>query len=95
MANLWASFKPFPDWELNSALYFTDTSFMYDPHDVKTMTPEFFVWNLGVNWKPNQDLRLSLWGMDLEGVHTETLQSAFISPAQVVPSFYAQATLEF
>jgi hypothetical protein len=34
-------------------------------------------------------------GTDLTGAHVETLPSAFVDPAQVVPSIYSRVTLEF
>ena len=95
MFNAWLNFDPFPDWELNGETYFTGQTFLYDPRDKIEPTSAFWVFNLGATWKPDTHTRLSLWAMDLEGAHMETLESAFISPAQVVPSFYGQVSVEY
>jgi len=95
LANLWGSFKPVPELELDTALYFTADSILYDSNSIDSVTKEFLVWNLGVTFRPHSGLALSLWGMDLQGAHSETLRSAFISPAQVVPTVYGKLTLEY
>ncbi len=88
-------FDPFADWELNSAFYFTDTTFMYDPLDQTHIVPSYCRWDLSASWKPAEGIRWDFGATDLEGGHNETLPSAFVDPAQVVTSLYVRWTLEY
>src|SRR5581483_2267606 len=51
-------FDPFSDWEVNSAFYFTDTTYMYDPLDQTHIVPDYCRWDLGVAYKPEEGVRL-------------------------------------
>jgi iron complex outermembrane receptor protein len=86
LANARVYFDPFLGIELNTSFYYTDATFMYDPISGNTIIPDYVQWNLGASYKPTENLEISLWGLDLEGAHVETLPSAFISPAEVVPA---------
>jgi iron complex outermembrane receptor protein len=95
LANARVYFDPFQGVELNTSFYYTDATFMYDPQSGDAIANDYVQWNLGATVKPNDNLELSVWGMDLEGAHTETLRSAFIQPAQVVPSVYGQLVVRY
>ncbi len=95
LANARVYFDPIQGLELNTSFYYTDATFMYDPQSGNTITSDYVQWNLGASVKPADNLEISLWGLDLEGAHVETLQSAFISPAEVVPSVYGKVELRY
>ncbi len=95
LANARVYFDPIQGLELNTSFYYTDATFMYDPQSGNTITSDYVQWNLGASVKPANNLEISLWGLDLEGAHVETLQSAFISPAEVVPSVYGKVELRY
>ncbi len=95
LANGRVSFSPIPEIEFNTAFYYTDKTYMYDPNSGNSITPDYVQWNLGATVKSGDHLEVSVWGLDLEGAHTETLPTAFISPAQVVPSVYGQVTVRY
>ncbi len=95
LANARVYFDPFPGIELNTSFYYTDATFMYDPQSGNSITPDYVQWNLGASYKPTENLEISLWGLDLEGAHVETLPSAFISPAEVVPAVCGKVALRY
>lgn len=89
-------FDAFPGWQFNTSVSYTDATFLYAPTaSQETITAPYWVWNLGASWKPTDNLQVALWGLDLEGAHTETLQSFGVQPTLVVPTVYAQATLRY
>ena len=81
--------------ELNTAVYFTDTTFLSDPNTTVSPTPEYTRWDLGADWKATDNLEWSVWGQNLNGAHQETLQSFGVSSVEVVPSLYTQMTLRY
>jgi hypothetical protein len=38
---------------------------------------------------------VALWGLDLEGAHTETLQSYGVSPTEIVPAVAGKVTVRY
>lgn len=95
LANGRVYFDPFADWEVNSAFYFTDTTYMYDPLDQTHSVQAYCRWDLAVVYKPGENVRAEVGATDLEGGHSETLPAAFVDPSQVAPSLYSRLTLEF
>ncbi len=96
LASARLSYTPVAGLDFNGEVYYTDADFLYDlSTGNSSITPDYVRVNLGVDWKASDNLELALEGLDLEGVHTETLQAYGISPVQVVPSFYGQATLRY
>ena len=68
---------------------------MYDPLDHTHIVPSYWRWDMGAAWKPGEGVRWEVGATDLEGGHAETLPSAYVDPAQVVPSIYSRISLEF
>jgi iron complex outermembrane receptor protein len=96
LANGRVSWSPLKELELNTALYFTDTTTIYDPDPNQTsQTNSYFRWDLGARWKATENLEVSAWALDLEGAHTETLLSYGILPTQVTPTLYGQLALRY
>ncbi|HVZ80246.1 MAG TPA: TonB-dependent receptor [bacterium] len=95
LANGRVYFDPLPDWELNSALYFTDTTTLYDLLDNTHVVPAYCRWDLGLAWKSPEGMRFEIGATDLEGGYKETLPSAFVDPVQVATSLYTRWSLEF
>ncbi len=95
LANARVYFDPFQGLELNTSFYYTDATFMYDPQSGNTITNSYVQWNLGATVKPTDNLEISLWGLDLEGAHVETLNTAFTSPAEVVPAIAGKVALSY
>ncbi len=96
LASLRLAYTPVTGLSFNGEIYYTDATFLYDlSTDDGSITPDYVRLNLGADWKATDNLELALEGLDLEGAHSETLQAYGISPVQVVPSFYAQATLRY
>jgi iron complex outermembrane receptor protein len=96
LANGRVSWDPVKDLELNTSLYFTDTTIIYDPDpNQASQTNSYIRWDLGAKWKATDNLELAVWGLDLEGAHTETLLSYGILPTQVVPTLYGQLTFRY
>jgi outer membrane receptor protein involved in Fe transport len=96
LASARLSYMPVAGLSFNGEVYYTDADFLYDlSTGNSSVTPDYVRVNLGADWKASDNLELALEGLDLEGAHTETLQAYGISPVEVVPSFYAQATLRY
>ncbi len=96
LANARVSWAFIPELELDTALYYTDSTPIVDPDPNQVSnTLSYTRWDLGARWKPTENLEVSAWAMDLEGAHTETLLSYGILPAQVVPTFYGQLALKY
>ncbi len=81
--------------ELNNNVTFTDTTYLYDANSGNSITPSYFRWDLGANFKANDSLEVALWGLDLEGAHTETLQSYGVSPTEIVPAVAGKVTVRY
>jgi len=95
LASCRLTYEPVKGLELTNNLYYTDASFLLDPNSGSTILPDYVRWNLGADWKTTENLEVALWGLDLEGSHSETLQSYGISPTEVVPSVYGQMTFRY
>ncbi len=89
------TYEPVKGLELNNNFYFTDATYLYDVNSGNSITPSYVRWDLGADLKATDNLEVALWGMDLEGAHTETLQSYGISPTEIVPSVYGQVTIRY
>lgn len=89
------TYEPVQGWEITTALYFTDKTFLYDPNTIVNPTEAVVRWDLGTSWKATDNLEISVWGQDLDGTDSETLRSYGISPVNVPPSFYGQLTLRY
>ncbi len=87
--------EPIKGWEINAAAYFTDVTLTYDPNTVITPTPAYTRLDLGTTFKATDSLELALWGQNLEGTHSETIQTYAIAPVNIPPSFYGQLTLKY
>ena len=95
MVNGRVTYEPFQSFEINTAVYFTDTTYLYDPNTIVSPTEATFRWDIGATWKATENMEIAVWGQDLDGTDSETLQSYGISPVNVVPSFYGQLTLRY
>lgn len=95
MVNGRVNYEPVHGLTLNSAVYFTDTTFLYDPNTTVSPTPAYTRWDLGATLKVTDEFEVSTWGQNLNGSHQETLQSYGVTPVIVVPSVYAQATIRY
>jgi len=95
MVNGHVNYEVVPGFSLNTAVYFTDTTFLYDPNTTVSPTPAYTRWDLGADWKATDNLEWSVWGQNLNGAHQETLQSFGVSSVDVVPSVTTQLTLRY
>jgi len=92
------TYEPIHGLELNTAFYYTDPTNLYNnlaAGQAFITTPSYVRWDLGGTWKANDNLEIALWGMDLEGAHTETLPAFGVAPTLVVPSFSTQVTFRY
>lgn len=91
------TYEPLHGLELNTAFYYTDTTFLYNNLNGAPafITPSYIQWNLGGTWKADENWEIALWGMDLEGSHTETLPAFGVAPTLVIPSVYGQLTARY
>lgn len=95
LINCRLTYEPVKGLELNNNIYYTDATFLYDANSGNSITPDYVRWDLGADFKATDNLEVAFWGMDLEGAHTETLQSYGISPTEIVPSVYGQVTVRY
>lgn len=95
LASCRLTYEPAKGLELTNNLYYTDATFLYDPTTGNSITPDYVRWDLGADYKATDNLEVALWGLDLEGAHTETLQSYGVSQTKVVPSVYGQVTVRY
>jgi len=91
------TYEPLHGLELNTGFYYTDATFLYNDVDGTPafITPSYIQWNLGGTWKLDENFEASLWGMDLEGAHSETLPAFGVAPTWIVPSVYGQFTVRY
>jgi iron complex outermembrane receptor protein len=91
------SWEALPGWRLNGDCYWVDATFEIDPNinpSIPTLAP-YARLDLGTTMKLDNQLSLGLWAMDLEGTHTETIQTLGVVSAQVVPRMFGQLTVQY
>jgi iron complex outermembrane receptor protein len=91
------SWEALPGWRLNGDCYWVDATFQADANlnpPLPTLSPYTRV-NVGSTLKVDEQLTLGLWGMDLEGTHTETIQTIGVNPTQIVPRVYGRVAVTY
>lgn len=91
------SWEALPGWKLNGDCYWVDATFQTDNNlspALPTLSPYTRV-NVGSTLKVDEELTLGLWGMDLEGTHSETIQTIGVNPTQIVPRVYGQVVVNY
>ncbi len=80
--------------QFNTSFYWVDTTTINDPTgQFNGVVEPYDVWDLGVTWKPSTQWEISVWGQDLEGVHTEA--SSFLNGSRPAPAVYGQLTVRY
>ena len=97
MVNGRLGWEALPGWKLDGDCYLVDATFQYDPGINPAISPlaPYTRMDLGTTLKVDGQLTVGLWGMDLEGAHTETIQTFGIAPTQVVPRVYGQLNIVY
>lgn len=95
LASCRLTYEPVKGLELTNDFYYTDATFLPDANSGSFILPDYVRWNLGADLKANDNLELALWGLDLEGAHTETIQSYGVFPTNIVPQVYGQMTVRY
>lgn len=92
-----ASWETLPGWRLNGAYYWVDTTYQYDSNINPGIPPvaAYSRLDFGTTLKLDEQLSMGLWAMDLEGAHTETIQTLGVLSTQVVPRLYGQLTVQY
>ena len=95
LLNARVTVEPAGGWEINTALYLTDVTYLHDPNTIVPVTKAHGRWDLGTTWKATDNLEIAVWGQDLEGTYSETLRSYGVPAVNIPPSFYGQLTVRY
>jgi iron complex outermembrane receptor protein len=90
MAQLRSNLNITKDLEFNSALYYVD-------HITAQGAGGYLRMDLGLTWRPTQNLELAIWGQNLlDRSHREFNDMLYLArPAEVPRAMYVQATVRF
>ncbi len=88
-ANVRSYYDITTEWELNTAVYWTDELEFFD-------SPSYWRWDLGVAWDPRPNMRLAIGGQNLtEDQHAEAGEDILNYGGEVPRSFYIDFRVSF